>query len=132
PALWVWFAIKVSGVKGQGPAEVSWLAAANELSLQPWSRRLLWTLSCAAGWVAFEMIVARIFGGFPWNLLAASQYRIVPLLQISSLTGVYGVSFLIAWTSLSLLCAVLVILRRPTVRSVWMAEIILPLAAVMA
>ena len=132
PATWTWLSIKGSGSEGQGSGEETWLAAATSLSASPWSRRLRWTLFCAATWVALEMIVARIFGGFPWNLLAASQYRIVPLLQIASFTGVYGVSFLIAWTSMSLLCAFLVILRRPAMRSVWLGEIILPLAAVIA
>src|SRR4051794_37847384 len=47
-----------------------------------WPRRFLWTLSGAVLWVALEMVVARLFTGFPWNLLGASQYQMVPLIQI--------------------------------------------------
>jgi len=57
-------------------------------------------------WVAWEMGQARIISGFPWNLLGASQYRMVPLIQVASLTGVYGVSFLAVWFAVSGLCAV--------------------------
>ena len=77
------------------------------------------------------MLLTYLFGGFPWNLLADSQFRIVPLIQFASFTGVYGVSFLMVWTSLSLLCAAASILARPSQRSPWMAEIILPFAAVL-
>jgi apolipoprotein N-acyltransferase len=89
-------------------------------------------LTCAAIWVALEMIVSRLFGGFPWNLLGNSQYHDVPLIQLASLTGVCGISFLVAWTSLSFLCAAAVILNRPNLRSIWMGEIILPFTAVAA
>jgi apolipoprotein N-acyltransferase len=95
-----------------------------------WSRRTLWSLSGAAVWVGLEMIVARIFGGFPWNLLGDSQYQMTPLIQIASVTGVYGVSFLIIWTSLSLLSAALRLIRAPAMRSVWLAEVFLPILTV--
>ena len=94
-----------------------------------WSRRTLWTLTGAAAWVALEMLRARIFGGFPWNLLGVSQFKIVPLIQIASVTGVYGVSFLVVWFSLALFSAAQMILRHPTRRMAWQAEIVLPLAA---
>jgi apolipoprotein N-acyltransferase len=92
-----------------------------------WSRRTLWTLTGAAAWVALEMLRARIFGGFPWNLLGVSQFKIVPLIQFASVTGVYGVSFLVVWFSLALFSAVQLIFRHPTKRFVWQAEIVLPL-----
>ncbi len=46
-------------------------------------------------WVLFEFIRTYLFTGFPWSLLGYSQWRNIPLIQISSITGVYGVSFLI-------------------------------------
>jgi len=95
-----------------------------------WSRRIVWAIFCAAGWVALEMILVRLLGGFPWNLLGASQYQILPLIQIASVTGIHGVSFLVVWTSVSLLCAVAVIIHRPSVRSVWFTEMIFPMLAV--
>jgi apolipoprotein N-acyltransferase len=76
------------------------------------------------------MLLARLFGGFPWDLLGVSQYQMLPLTQIASVTGVYGVSFLIVWFSLSLLAAALGMIRRPTTRSVWISELFLPLLVV--
>src|SRR5208337_5473089 len=94
-----------------------------------WGRRTLWALSGAALWVALEMVVARFLTGFPWNLLGSSQYRMTPLIQIASVTGIYGVSFLVVWFSLSLASAAFAVVRRPTARSAWVLEMILPLLA---
>lgn len=66
------------------------------------ARRLLWFTVCATFWVTTEMIIARLFTGFPWNLLGVSQFEFIPLIQISSFTSVYGVSFVVAWISVSL------------------------------
>lgn len=46
-------------------------------------------------WSAFEFIRSFPFTGFPWFFLGHSQYLDLPLIQISDITGVYGVSFLI-------------------------------------
>jgi apolipoprotein N-acyltransferase len=54
----------------------------------------------------------------------------VPLIQIASVTGIYGVSFVIVWVSLSLLSTGLMIVLRPTRRSVWAGDLILPALAV--
>ncbi len=91
-----------------------------------------WGIACAAIWVSLEMIIARFLGGFPWNLLGDSQYRMTPLIQIAAYTGVYGVSFLAVWTSVSLLGAGMVIVRRPVKQNAWVGEIILPMVVVSA
>jgi apolipoprotein N-acyltransferase len=44
-------------------------------------------------WVSLEFITAHLFTGFPWGLLGASQYKNIPFLQLASITGVYGLSF---------------------------------------
>ncbi|MCX5781377.1 MAG: apolipoprotein N-acyltransferase [Elusimicrobia bacterium] len=49
----------------------------------------------AALWVALEYGRTYFLSGFPWALLGYSQWRYLPLIQISEYTGVYGVSFLI-------------------------------------
>jgi apolipoprotein N-acyltransferase len=126
PATWVWLSVPST----LDPRPSSWLDALKQLYAAPWSQRASWALRTAAIWVGLEMALARIFGGFPWNLLGDSQYRIVPLIQFASFTGVYGISFLVAWTSVSLLNAAASILAKPSQRSPWMAEIILPFAAV--
>jgi len=99
---------------------------------ESWARRAAWTLGGAATWVALEMVRARLLGGFPWSLLGSSQYQLVPLIQIASVTGVYGVSFLIIWFALAVYSAAVMIVRHPTRRQVWQAEIVLPMAAVVA
>lgn len=92
--------------------------------------RLRWTILCALIWVALEMIRTRFLSGFPWNLLGSSQYQLAPLLHIASFMGVYGVSFLVVWTSVSLLCAVLILVSRAGSRSAIVAEVFLPLLVV--
>lgn len=47
-------------------------------------------------WVCLEYIRANFgFLAFPWVLLSHSQYKVLPIVQIASITGAYGVSFLI-------------------------------------
>ncbi|MFW6329227.1 MAG: apolipoprotein N-acyltransferase [Alkalispirochaetaceae bacterium] len=53
------------------------------------------TLATAAGWTLFELARSSGFLGYPWVLVAHSQYRNLPLIQISEVTGVWGVSFLL-------------------------------------
>jgi|GEM_PF-42289 len=100
-------------------------------SLQTWSGRLMWSLGGAAAWVALEMMRAHLLGGFPWNLIGVSQFKMLPLIQIASVTGVYGVSLLVVWLSLALYSAMRLILRQPNPRLIWQAEIILPFIAIL-
>lgn len=134
PATWVWFLSRAGNPKPRlpGPAEPSVFPALrlDGVLARSWSRRALWAITGAALWVALEMLVVRLFTGFPWNLLGASQYQMVPLVQIASVTGIYGVSFLIVWVSLSLLSAGLMVVLRPTTRSVWAGEVLLPVLVV--
>ena len=76
------------------------------LSNVPLHRRAAWAIYCAASWTGLEWISSWFLTGFPWNLLATSQFKLTPLLQVASFSGVYGVSFLIVWSSISLLCAI--------------------------
>ncbi len=47
-------------------------------------------------WVSLEFLRTYLLTGFPWALLAYSQYKSLYLIQIADITGVYGVSFLVA------------------------------------
>ena len=49
----------------------------------------------AALWVVLEWCQNWVITGFPWELVGYSQYRYPYLSQIASVTGVYGLSFLI-------------------------------------
>ncbi|MAE31601.1 MAG: apolipoprotein N-acyltransferase [Verrucomicrobiales bacterium] len=116
PAVWGWFC---GGWLRDGLAKLEW----------PWFRRLGFGLFAAAAWVALEMVQARLLGGYPWNFLGVSQFENLPLIQVASITGVYGVSFLVAWASVSLLFAVLQIRRSPANPWSWSADLALPLLA---
>jgi apolipoprotein N-acyltransferase len=129
PAVWVWL-VNGGGERPSGRSRTK--TDPREPEQTTWARRTLWSLMGAAVWVALEMVRARLFSGFPWNPLGASQYQLIPLIQIASVAGVYGVSFLVVWVSLSLFSATRMIFRRPALRFAWQAEIFLPLAAIAA
>ncbi|HOB33123.1 MAG TPA: hypothetical protein PKH32_09630, partial [Verrucomicrobiota bacterium] len=131
PAAWLWLSARLARLPRM-PEPAAFPAVLRQLHRQTWTDRLTLALLCATLWVGLEMLVARVFGGFPWNLLGASQYQLIPLVQIASITGVYGVSFLVVWTSVSLLHALAAVIARPQFRSGWMAELLPALAAIAA
>ena len=72
-------------------------------------RSLTWVipLGAASLWVSLEylhQIIAFYLFSFPWFMLGYSQFEKLPIIQISSLTGVYGVSFIIVFVGFALAC----------------------------
>jgi apolipoprotein N-acyltransferase len=130
PATWVWFCWKLFPARLADSGSKGIYGSAEKFLSVSWATRSAWTIGGAAAWVALEMMVSRFLSGFPWNLLGASQYRMLPLIQIASWTGVYGVSFLVVWFSLAVLSSGMAVLAKPATRSTWVAEIILPMTAV--
>jgi apolipoprotein N-acyltransferase len=134
PATWVWLVKPAEDRSAKesapGGGDITVSIGLGRVLPRNWILRLLWALLGAAVWVGLEMILARIFGGFAWDLLGVSQYRMTPLIQLSSVTGVYGLSFLAVWMSLSLVGAGIVMIQRPTARSVWIGEVFLPVITV--
>lgn len=61
-------------------------------------------------WVASEWIRSTNAGGFPWGMLGASQARVLPVVQLASVTGIYGISALVALVSAA--AAALALSRR--------------------
>lgn len=114
---WVWFVNRTRSRNG---------------SPESWASRTIWALGGAAAWVALELLRGWLFTGFPWSFLGVSQFRLIPLIQLASITGVYGLSFLMVWFSLSLYSAAQQIGRFPGNRFVWQPEIALPMVAVLA
>jgi apolipoprotein N-acyltransferase len=108
-----------------------WLISNFKFQISNWMSRVRWALAGAAAWVALEFLRGWLFSGFPWSFLGASQYKLVPLIQIAAATGVYGVSFLVVWLSLALYSAAEMIFLNPAKRHVWQAEIVLPLITVL-
>lgn len=61
-------------------------------------RRRHWPLALVLPfvWVGSEMLRSVVISGFPWFFLSHSLYRVLTLVQVSDLTGAYGVSFAVA------------------------------------
>lgn len=112
-ALWCtvcWYFLRKQEPAGKSNEEQIGFAA-TWLALTP-TQRAAWPLLCAAAWVAMEMAMGRVLTGFPFITLGVPQFRLLPLIQIASITGVYGISFLVGWFSVSLLCAVVLFRGR--------------------
>ena len=65
---------------------------------------VLWPFACACLWVGLEILhqlIALKFMAFPWFVLGYTQFNSLYLIQISSLAGAYGVSFIVAFVSLT-------------------------------
>ena len=60
-----------------------------------------------AAWVATEFSRGYLFGGFPWVPLGNSQVTVLPVAQLASVLGVYGLSALVASVNAALAYAVL-------------------------
>ena len=50
-------------------------------------------------WLAFEYARSLLLSGFPWYYLAHTQYRYLPMIQVSDLAGAWGLSFVIAFVN---------------------------------
>jgi apolipoprotein N-acyltransferase len=48
-----------------------------------------------AAWTAFDWLRSQGFLGYPWGMLGTSQYSVTPVIQIASLTGVWGVTMVV-------------------------------------
>jgi len=53
-------------------------------------------------WVFFDYCRSISVLGYPWGLIGTTQYRFLSLIQIASLTGVWGISFIILLCNASL------------------------------
>lgn len=121
---WVWFCWRIAPVPARTMGK--WWLDWSETS---WPARMRWAVSCALAWVAMEVIIGRFLSGFPWLLLGMSQYRLLPLIQVASFTGVYGVSFLAVWFSISLSSAGIQLLQSASRPRALAGEVFLPLLA---
>lgn len=54
-----------------------------------------WVVLLPLAWVAADYLRSFLLTGFPWTMLGHSQYRLLPLIQVADLTGVYGITALI-------------------------------------
>jgi len=66
-------------------------------------------------WTATELGRMYVFTGFPWVLLGYSQAAVLPIAQAASVSGVFGVSAIVASASAALAGVVLARAWRPAV-----------------
>ena len=76
------------------PAPSPWVKSTNNL-------RLAFVL--AAAWTTVEWLRGWVFSGFGWNNLGVALHDYWPLIQITELTGVAGLSFLVAFANVIVL-----------------------------
>jgi apolipoprotein N-acyltransferase len=57
-------------------------------------------------WVGGEYLATRLCTGFPWGILGTSQFENLPFIQVASLAGVYGLSFILVFLQSTFVLAV--------------------------
>ena len=139
PGLWVWLCWRLAPVPAvcnrRPDATNSEEAATTSRRHGPladagYVQRAAWALKCAVLWVALETILGCFLTGFPWLALGVSQHKMVPLIQIASVTGVAGVSFLVVWFAAALPGAGVSLVQHPAARWFAMREVALPAMAI--
>lgn len=98
PTLWALFLGTVAKPAGNDPSgRPVWLSSIYNLRV------------CALGaaaWVALEWLRGAFILQFPWNSLGIALHANIPILQLTDLTGVGGISFLIVMANLMLVATV--------------------------
>ena len=114
-AIWAWFCdlLRPRAEKRQSRAPSKWdqmLAQARSTApphaQSPWTKsssnlRLAFVL--AAAWTTLEWLRGWVFSGFGWNGLGVALHDTWPLIQITELTGVVGLSFMVAFANVIIL-----------------------------
>jgi apolipoprotein N-acyltransferase len=75
-------------------------------------------------WVSFEYAMTYVLTGFPWGVLGYSQSGDIPFLQLASLTGVYGLSFVLIFLQSAFVLAMKLRKRAPFVAAVSLLAIV--------
>jgi len=113
--LWVWVALFIAvGVANRGvipaPGPAYWgivgstaflfaLPFVADRFLAPRWSGLAATLVFPLAMVAVDYLNARVVPGGSWGSPAYSQYGDLPLVQVASVTGIHGITFLISWAA---------------------------------
>ena len=61
----------------------------------PWKSGLPFIFIATAIWTGLEWVRSWFLTGFPWGSMGYTQWNNLPAIQIASITGVHGVSFII-------------------------------------
>jgi apolipoprotein N-acyltransferase len=113
-AIWAWFCglVRPRAGKGRSAGVSKWdqmLMRARSTAApppSPWiksTNNLRLAFILAAAWTTQEWLRGWIFSGFGWNNLGIALHDYWPLIQITEVTGVAGLSFLVAFANVILL-----------------------------
>lgn len=61
----------------------------------PWKSGLSFIFITPAIWIGLEWVRSWFLTGFPWGSMGYTQWNNLPAIQIASITGVHGVSFIV-------------------------------------
>ena len=78
----------------------------------PWKSGLLYIFMVAAIWTGLEWVRSWFLSGFPWGSMGYTQWNNLPAIQIASITGVHGVSFVVVLLNAALADVIRAYLRR--------------------
>lgn len=65
--------------------------------MKKWGESAIWAAPVV--WVGIEFVRSHGSLGFPWTMIANSQTYYIPLIQFASITGAWGVSFLLIFVN---------------------------------
>lgn len=131
PGLWLLLASRFIRAQTGAQTTSTWTVSVQAvLHMSETRRQVLWAW-LAAAWAALELVRGQFLGGFPWNMTGVTLWRNLPLMQTASVTGVYGLSFLICWVSVALAGGIAMLVLRPERRFAWTATLRIPLIALL-
>ena len=142
-SLTVSWVVEVMSLHGGLPTVVAWLVMfllAAYLALYPALCAVLLARAvrrCGVGglwlapflWIATEWLRGWVGGGFPWALLGTSQAGVTPIIQLASVTGVFGVSLLLAFVSAAAAMFALTRIRQHMIGAVAVLGVVVLVAA---
>ena len=112
-AIWAWFCgLLRPQPRRSRPGSSKWEQMLSQARTSATPPPSLWTKSTnnlrlalllAAAWTTLEWLRGWVFSGFGWNGLGVALHDNWPLIQIAELTGVAGLSFLIAFVNVIIL-----------------------------
>ncbi len=72
-------------------------------------------LFAPAAWVSTEYLRGHLIGGFPWIPLGNTMVTFLPIAQLASVTGVYGLSIFVGLVNAGIACAMTSAARARTI-----------------
>ena len=90
---WDWFAVSFIGVMGM----VMFLPFVLDRLIAPRYHGFVSTLVFPLAWTTMEYVISLVSPFASYSNLAYTQFGNLPLMQLASLTGIWGIDFLITW-----------------------------------